>query len=636
MRLPRSSSHSLPLGTVNLLKIGITILLFGLLSVEAFAETTQLACTPAIIRFGATIVGQTETLPLTLSNTGQMSVTISGFNVSNPAFTASSLSLPLTLAAGQSVDLSVSFTPTENGWAGGAIRFSTGTSTALRLEVWGNGVSSQTVIASPALVSFGQVAVGTVSTVPVVLTNSRSWSITLSAFQTTGSGFSISAPALPLTLGQGQSTTVNVTFTPQSTATTGGSLYVSGPSPGLTIPLSGTGATTGKLTSSLSSLNFPGVQVGTSQTQSVTLSNSGGSSLTISQAALTGTGFNITGLAVPQTLGAGQSASFSVVFAPQSAGSVTGNLTLASNASGSAMSIPLSGSAVTPGQLTANPASLAFGSIQTGGSATLTDSITNSGGSSVTISGATVAGTGFSISGLSFPLVLNPGASVTFSVAFAPQSGAGTTGGITVGSNASNPSLMVSLSGTGTAQGQLIVAPTAVNFGTATVGTAVTQTSSLTAGGSSVTVSSASMSSSEFSMTGVSLPVTIPAGQSVPVTLTFSPQASGTATGVLSVTSNAANAAAQTLSGVGVAPVQHSVSLSWTDTGSGVVGYNVYRGNVSGGPYSQINSGLATTTAYSDTSVVSGQTYYYVTTAVDGSGTESSYSNEAQGVIPTP
>jgi fibronectin type 3 domain-containing protein len=88
--------------------------------------------------------------------------------------------------------------------------------------------------------------------------------------------------------------------------------------------------------------------------------------------------------------------------------------------------------------------------------------------------------------------------------------------------------------------------------------------------------------------------------------------------------------------GNGIAPPQHSVSLSWTDSGSGIVGYNVYRGSVSGGPYTKITSALDSTAAYSDTSVLAGQTYYYVATAVDGSGMESAYSNEAQAVIPSP
>jgi fibronectin type 3 domain-containing protein len=91
------------------------------------------------------------------------------------------------------------------------------------------------------------------------------------------------------------------------------------------------------------------------------------------------------------------------------------------------------------------------------------------------------------------------------------------------------------------------------------------------------------------------------------------------------------------LTGNGIAATQHSVALSWdASTGSGVVGYNVYRGNASGGPYSKINSALDASTAYTDDTVAAGQTYYYVTTAVDESGDESGHSNQAKAVIPTP
>jgi fibronectin type 3 domain-containing protein len=173
-----------------------------------------------------------------------------------------------------------------------------------------------------------------------------------------------------------------------------------------------------------------------------------------------------------------------------------------------------------------------------------------------------------------------------------------------------------------------------LNFGSVTVGTTATQSGSLSASGATVTVSSASLSSGEFSLTGITLPLTIAAGQSVPFTVTFAPQASGGVNATLSVTSYASTPT-QTLSGTGVAAPQHSVSLSWTDSGSGIVGYYVYRGSGSGGPYAKI-SALDTPAAYTDNSVVAGQAYYYVTTAVDGAGTESAYSNEAQAVIPTP
>jgi hypothetical protein len=82
---------------------------------------------------------------------------------------------------------------------------------------------------------------------------------------------------------------------------------------------------------------------------------------------------------------------------------------------------------------------------------------------------------------------------------------------------------------------------------------------------------------------------------------------------------------------------QHSVSLSWTASASqNVAGYNIYRGASSGGPYTKINSTLITVDNYTDNSVQSGQTYYYVTTAVDSANVESVNSNQAQAAIPNP
>jgi len=402
----------------------------------------------------------------------------------------------------------------------------------------------------------------------------------------------------------------------------------------------------GQLAVNPSAVNFGSVPVGNSVSQAVALNNTGTSNLTISQATVSGTGFSTGGLSLPLTLAPGQNVSVTTTFTARSGGSTSGSLALAysvpkiktrgkNSFSSTSATVSLSGTGATPGQLSASASSLNFANVQVGGSVTATDSLTNTGGASLSISQAAVTGAGFSISGLNGPITLNPGASVTFSAVFTPQSPGGAIGGISVSSNASDPTVTVSLSGNGTAPGQLILTPTALGFGNVTVGTNVSQTSSLSASGTSVTVSSASLSSGEFSLTGISLPVTIAAGQSVPFTVTFAPQTPGTASAALSFTGNASNSPAETLSGNGVAPPQHSVSLTWTDSGSGIVSYNVYRGSVSGGPYTQVSSAVASA-AYSDSSVAAGQTYYYVTTAVDGTGSESAYSNEAQVVIPTP
>jgi fibronectin type 3 domain-containing protein len=89
------------------------------------------------------------------------------------------------------------------------------------------------------------------------------------------------------------------------------------------------------------------------------------------------------------------------------------------------------------------------------------------------------------------------------------------------------------------------------------------------------------------------------------------------------------------LSGTGAVGSAHSVALSWKASTSKVAAYNVYRGAQSGGPYATIASANALT-GYTDVSVQAGQTYYYVVTAVDATGTESAYSNQVQAAIPSP
>jgi hypothetical protein len=80
----------------------------------------------------------------------------------------------------------------------------------------------------------------------------------------------------------------------------------------------------------------------------------------------------------------------------------------------------------------------------------------------------------------------------------------------------------------------------------------------------------------------------------------------------------------------------HSVALTWNPSTSAVAGYNVYRTTVSGVQYARLNSSLVGGLAYTDATVVSGSsiTYYYVTTAVDSSGSESIPSNEVPAKVP--
>ncbi len=278
--------------------------------------------------------------------------------------------------------------------------------------------------------------------------------------------------------------------------------------------------------------------------------------------------------------------------------------------------------------------SIDFGTVSVGSSASQNETLTNVTQNTLTIYQTSTTGAGFSTSGLTPPVTLTAGQSYTFSVNFAPLSSGAVSGNFQVISK-SGKVFPVPLSGTGAAAGALSASPSSESFGNVTVGSSGTLPGTLTATGASVTISGATTTNSEFSISGITFPQTLSAGQSAAFNVIFSPGSSGATTGVLTFNSSA-NSASQSLSGTGVSAPQHSVSLSWDASTSVINGYNVYRGTKTGGPYSKVNSSLDPLTAYVDMSVVAGSSYYYVTTAVDSSGQESSYSNEVSAVIPTP
>ncbi|MGA8620625.1 MAG: hypothetical protein WB660_19130 [Candidatus Sulfotelmatobacter sp.] len=187
------------------------------------------------------------------------------------------------------------------------------------------------------------------------------------------------------------------------------------------------------------------------------------------------------------------------------------------------------------------------------------------------------------------------------------------------------------------AAGQLGVSPTTLSLGSVAAGASGMATGNLSAGSVGITVTAASSNNSAFSVGGLSLPLTISAGQSVPFTVTFSPQSAGAASATLTFTSDAQpSMTTENLTGAGTAAGStHAVNLSWNaSTSPNISGYNVYRASYSNacGSLSKINSVLNTSTLYTDSAVTDGASYCYATTAVNSSNEESVYSNIASPV----
>jgi hypothetical protein len=88
----------------------------------------------------------------------------------------------------------------------------------------------------------------------------------------------------------------------------------------------------------------------------------------------------------------------------------------------------------------------------------------------------------------------------------------------------------------------------------------------------------------------------------------------------------------------GVTPPSVTLSRAEAVGGGSVTSNNCYRGTVSGGPYTLVDS--AATCAFTDTTPLFSTTYYYIATAVNrgttcptGQTCESPYSNQPMGVV---
>ena len=497
-----------------------------------------------------------------------------------------------------------------------------------------------TLSLSGASLDFGTVTAGTSKTLTVTVSNTGTASVTVTSVTISTKYFSLSAPSLPVTIPAGQSTPVIVVFSPNAAgAFTAMASITSDASSGLaTVSLKGTGVANSQLVVNPASKSFGSVTVGSQGNQTVTLTNNTTSTVNISQASVSGTGFTLSGITPPVALNASQSTTFTITFAPQATGSASGSVTITSDAPNPTLSMALSGTGVGPGALGASPTSLSFGTVQTGKSQGLSETVTNTGGSSVTISQVGASGTGFTLSGITTPVTVAAGQTATFTVTFAPQTATSASGSVTVTSNGSNPTLTIPLAGTGSATaGVLTAAPTPIAEGSVVAGTSATASGTLTASGANVTVTAASSSNSRFAISGLSLPVIIPAGQSAAFTVTYSPLVAGADSASLTFTSNAqAATTTDTATGTGTPAPVHTVGLSWNaSTSANISGYNIYRAIYASscGGFSKINGAtLDTATIYTDSAVTNGTNYCYATTAVDSTNAESGYSNVVSNV----
>jgi Abnormal spindle-like microcephaly-assoc'd, ASPM-SPD-2-Hydin/Protein of unknown function (DUF1573) len=394
-------------------------------------------------------------------------------------------------------------------------------------------------------------------------------------------------------------------------------------------------ATAQSMELSSTTINFGSAYVTLSASRTLTIKNTGTAALTLSKVTVSGP-FSSGTLDVPKTIEPGASSSATLWFDPKSVGNATGTLSISSNASTEARTVSLSGTGLAQ-TFTLTPSSVDLTGVAVGSTATQTETFKNTGTTSLDLYKTAISGTGFSLTGITTPVTIAAGKSISFSVRFAPES-AGTVSGTATFFTSMEGSLKLPLSGTAVS-GTLTASPSSLSFGDVDTDSSASKTVSVeNTGSSTVSVSSVTMSGSGYATTGLSAGEKLAVGQSATLTVVFAPATASTSSGDITITSNASNATLTIgLSGTGVQSSQPWVTLSWTASTSSVAGYNVYRSTVSGGPYTiLLNSSLVTGLSYTDSTVEAGVTYYYVVVAVSASGVESSYSNQASATVPVP
>ncbi len=273
-------------------------------------------------------------------------------------------------------------------------------------------------------------------------------------------------------------------------------------------------------------LNFGAVAIGSSKTLPDTLTNNTSSAVTISSIQGLGSGFQVIGITLPMVLAAGQSVPFSVTYQPVAAGDPTTTISFDGSNAQPLASLSATATAVTPGKLSPSPSSVAFGNVSVGSILTSTVGLANSGQTDLSITQATMSGAGFTMSNLALPLTIHAGASSSVTITFAPTGIGNFSGSVTFATSADqvNSNVVVQFSGTGVAaSGILSPSPSSLAFGSVTVGSNSSLSETLTnTGGATVTISQAAASGAGFSLSGLSLPLTLTAGQYTSFTVLFS------------------------------------------------------------------------------------------------------------------
>jgi hypothetical protein len=503
--------------------------------------------TPSSLTFPSLQINQTSPAQTaTLTNNGNATLVIS--NISTTGDYAQTNDCPGSLGIGSSCAFQITFTPTAGGARNGTLSITDNApGSPHTVALSGSGYVTTATVA-PSTLSFGNQAVGSTSAAQsVTVADTGSNPITVSSVTATGDfAETDNCTTAPVST----SCTINVKFTPSAAGSRSGTLTISDNAQGNphTVALSGTGLA-GTANLSASSLTFTALPVGTTSTaQAITVTNSGNGALTVTGVQITGDFAQTNNCSTVAANGG--TCAIQVTFTPTAAGTRTGTLTVSDSAANSPQLLSLSGTGQA-GVANLSASSLTFTALAVGStSAAQTVTISNPGNGALSVTGVQVTGDFAQTNSCS--TVAANGGTCAMQVTFTPTASGTRAGTLIVADSAANSPQVVSLSGTGLAAAAQLSASslsfTALAVGTASSAQTVTVTNS---GNAALTVSNV-QATGDFAQSSNCSTVTANGGTCT-IQVTFTPAASGTRTGTLTVTDSAANSPqVVSLSGSGI------------------------------------------------------------------------------------
>ncbi len=363
--------------------------------------------------FGYQRVGARIHDSVAVTNTGTAPLSISSVLSSSGVFVVNPTSD--TVAPGVTRFFAIEFAPTDTVPYTGIIVFTyNADATHDTVHVSGTGTLAQFSVSRTAL-SFGYVTIGADKSDTIVVTNTGSSTLILSAVTVNNAAFSVDPG--PVALAPGQSQTYQITFTPLNINPQTGALvftHNAGNAPD-TVLASGTG-TVSVFTVNKRSISFGQVPVGTTAQDSVTVTNNGASTLLIYNVSSTNATFTVS--PANGSISVGGHATFRIEFTPLNASSQAGNIIFTHIASSSPDSIRVSGA----GSLAAiafDRKDISFGQVLIGDSKADSVVVTNTGASALVISSAVSDNARFTVNPSSASI--QPTTKRTFTITYTPQ-----------------------------------------------------------------------------------------------------------------------------------------------------------------------------------------------------------------------